>query len=460
MRRRAYTNLVAWHKKGGGSGGNVFRVALRAGIECPRSLTLSKCLAGIKACKQLMAEQEEKAGLLRRKHLQNRYKLASDLKDPAKCEQIKRIIIREEQRDQWAHIKQGTGEPRNGATNLVQRMEGENIVDILEVSAMNREIQQVTEKRFDLARSAPITNSSLRDLIEYNADTAFARDLLQRKVAIPRDIDETTAELINEMCNLWSRLHSTHGLVKITPAIYKYYWGRANENTSSALSGIHFGHWKTFRLSSALIQMICTQLNLITRCGAPPSRWKNGLQVLLERIPGVALVDKLRAILLMEQDFNFYNKLIFGQVAVNKLHKLGYIPEDQYSKKGSTAEDSKLDNRLTIDLSRQFRQPLVAVSADADKCYDRINHIIMSLLLLAIGGNEGSIKAMHPKNAVLPTDRAWRLNHLHGGSSKLKPATRIIPRECCSPGMLANAELINDEHVQEGRARLNNNIPN
>jgi hypothetical protein len=47
-----------------------------------------------------------------------------------------------------------------------------------------------------------------------------------------------------------------------------------------------------------------------------------------------------------------------------------------------------------MDLSRQCRQPLVAVSADADKCYYRINHIIMSLLLLAIEGNKGSIKAM------------------------------------------------------------------
>ncbi len=92
--------------------------------------------------------------------------------------------------------------------------------------------------------------------------------------------------------------------------------------------------------------------------------------------------------------FNFYNKWIFGQVAVNKLYDIGYIPEDQYSKKGSTAEDSKFDNRLMMDLSRQFRQPLAAVSANADKCYDRINHIIMSLLLLAIGGDEGSINAM------------------------------------------------------------------
>jgi hypothetical protein len=116
--------------------------------------------------------------------------------------------------------------------------------------------------------------------------------------------------------------------------------------------------------------------------------------VLLEKVPGVALVDKLRAILLMEGDFNFYNKWIFGHVVVNKLYSIGYIPEDQYSKKGSMVEDSKLDKRLTMDLSRQFWQSLVAVSADADKCYDRINHIIMSFLLLAIGGNEGSIKAM------------------------------------------------------------------
>jgi hypothetical protein len=64
MRLRAYTNLVVWHNKGGGSGGNVFRATWRAGIENPRALTLSECMSGVKACKQLMAEQEDKAGLL------------------------------------------------------------------------------------------------------------------------------------------------------------------------------------------------------------------------------------------------------------------------------------------------------------------------------------------------------------------------------------------------------------
>ncbi len=57
----------------------------------------------------------------------------------------------------------------------------------------------------------------------------------------------------------------------------------------------------------------------------------------------------------MEGNFNIFNKWIFGHEAVNKLYDIDYIPHDQYSQKESTAEDSKLDNRLTFDLSRQLR---------------------------------------------------------------------------------------------------------
>ena len=118
---------------------------------------------------------------------------------------------------------------------------------------------------------------------------------------------------------------------------------------------------------------------------------------MLEKVAGVPLVNKLRAILLMEADFNYMNKWIFGHEAINKMYALGYVAEDQYSQKESTAEDAKLDNKLTMDLSRQLRHPLATMLADADKCYDRINHIIMSLLLLAIIGTIGPVVAMlHP----------------------------------------------------------------
>jgi hypothetical protein len=103
------------------------------------------------------------------------------------------IIKREERWDKWRRIKQGTGKPRTGATNLVQRMEGNVVVDILETSAMNKEIQTVMEKRFDLAQRAPATSSSLRGLIGYNADRTFTKDLLWHKISSPPDVDETTA---------------------------------------------------------------------------------------------------------------------------------------------------------------------------------------------------------------------------------------------------------------------------
>ena len=145
-----------------------------------------------------MKEQADQAKQLQCEHLRNRYVLASDLNDTIKCTKIMDIIKREEQRDEWRRINQATGDPRTGATKLEQQMEGNRVVDILEASVMTKEIQVVTEKRFDLAQSAPATSSSLCNLIGYNADTPFAKDLLQRKVPIPPDVDESTGELLEE----------------------------------------------------------------------------------------------------------------------------------------------------------------------------------------------------------------------------------------------------------------------
>ena len=118
---------------------------------------------------------------------------------------------------------------------------------------------------------------------------------------------------------------------------------------------------------------------------------------MLEKIAGVALVNKLRAILLMEGDYNYFNKYAFGYEALNALYELGYVPDKHYSQKQSTAEDAKMDGRLTMDISRQMRHPLLSVSADAANCYDRICHIIMSFLLLAITGWLGAVVALlHP----------------------------------------------------------------
>jgi hypothetical protein len=64
----------------------------------------------------------------------------------------------------------------------------------------------------------------------------------------------------------------------------------------------------------------------------------------------------------------------------------GYLPEELFSQKESTGEDAKFNKTLMADLSRQARHPIMVVSANAAYCCDRVNHVIMSLVWLALTG--------------------------------------------------------------------------
>ena len=106
------------------------------------------------------------------------------------------------------------------------------------------------------------------------------------------------------------------------------------------------------------------------------------------------LVTKLRAILLMEADFNFHNKLIFGTRMLELARKHGLVQEEIYSEKGRTAEDAILHQVLAYDIARQKRAPLIVASVDAAQCYDRIAHAFAALTLRANKAPESSVHCM------------------------------------------------------------------
>jgi hypothetical protein len=113
---------------------------------------------------------------------------------------------------------------------------------------------------------------------------------------------------------------------------------------------------------------------------------------MLEKIAGVCLVKKLQAKQLNKANFNCFNQFIFGKQAMQNLTDSGYVPKELFSQKGSTAEDAKFDKTLMGDLSRQARQPMAIILADAAYCYDRVNHMIMLLVWLVLtNGNIPSI---------------------------------------------------------------------
>ncbi len=124
------------------------------------------------------------------------------------------------------------------------------------------------------------------------------------------------------------------------------------------MSGVHYGHYKAAIRDILSTEILAQQLTVIVQSGIPPESWSVGLQVMLEKIAGVCLVKKLRAIQLYKANFNCYNQFVFGKQAMQKLTNSGYIPKELFSQKGSTAEDAKFDKTLMADVSRQARQPM------------------------------------------------------------------------------------------------------
>jgi hypothetical protein len=118
----------------------------------------------------------------------------------------------------------------------------------------------------------------------------------------------------------------------ITPEDFQYFWQTARERTGSSYSGLHFGHYKAASFCPNLSLLHAEKLSICARNGVALARWGKGLTVLLEKILGNVFVHKLRAICLLEADFNWWNKLIFAKQMMKQAVQEGSIPQECFAK--------------------------------------------------------------------------------------------------------------------------------
>ncbi len=116
--------------------------------------------------------------------------------------------------------------------------------------------------------------------------------------------------------------------------------------------------------------------------------------VMLKKTLGVTLVTKLRAIILMEVDFNASNKIIYGIRMMGQARKYSMIPDEIYSEKNQMADNGTLTKTLFFDTARQAQASAAIASIDASNCYDRIAHVIALLVFQAFGVPESALESM------------------------------------------------------------------
>ena len=118
--------------------------------------------------------------------------------------------------------------------------------------------------------SALITMTSLRRRLGFLSDTNFALQMLRGEVHILPDANASTTLVLEEIIRLFCTLHKGHSKIILEAEEFKYYWRRVREKTSSSISGLHFGHYKSAVYSPSLSDFLARKIILIARCGCPP----------------------------------------------------------------------------------------------------------------------------------------------------------------------------------------------
>jgi hypothetical protein len=208
------------------------------------------------------------------------------------------------------------------------------------------------------------------------------------------DLDTATKELFNKIAAIQKIVPKDSVSFVITPAQWKWYWAIANEETSSSESGLHFGHHIVGCKSNIIAHYHAAWVTVILADAIQLKRWSRELLVMLEKMLGVTLVTKLRAILLMEEDFNASNKIIYGARMMEQAKEYNLMPDEIYSKKNWMADNGTLTKTLFFDTAWQARASAAIVLVDASNCYNMISHAIASLVFQAFGVPESAIESM------------------------------------------------------------------
>ena len=114
---------------------------------------------------------------------------------------------------------------------------------------------------------------------------------------------------------------------------------KAKEDTSSSESGIHFGHYKAGAQSISISHFHALKTSLALKRGIALTRWSRGLLVMLEKMFGCTLISKLQEILLVEADFNFANKMIYGVRMLNNARLHGVMMEEIFSERNRMTDN-------------------------------------------------------------------------------------------------------------------------
>eukprot|EP00956_Cyclotella_meneghiniana_P019077 scaffold32390_cov56-Cyclotella_meneghiniana.AAC.2 len=222
---------------------------------------------------------KDEAPELRVSHLISRREEAKSKGQLRKANDIDNIINREALRGRYSDVKRTTFERKGG--EAIEAVAGQTIGE-----------------RYRLAYSAPImANPQLLQDVGFAGDGDASESILHGGTyEFPLGTDEYTKLLMLEAAVMFCSLGESEIEDMVHRHDFQNFWKSAREKTESSYSRCHFGHYVSASHDNVLSDLHVTSLNTFREIGIAPSRWRNAITVLLEKVFGNRFIDRLRAI--------------------------------------------------------------------------------------------------------------------------------------------------------------------
>jgi hypothetical protein len=199
------------------------------------------------------------------------------------AQEIKNLMLREQQRREARQIKHALNAPTRRALSSIEVYRSGQWVELETRQDIESALLHELEAHFNQAASTPFCCEPLLSSIGPLGNSAAARSVLAGNFSTPRCTDHWAVQLLPYL----KQTIPTTEPRPITTEKHIAGWKRVREKTLAGPSGITIPHMKAHGFSKILSDIDTTMANLPYLHGFSPQRWKKGLDVMLEKKPGV-----------------------------------------------------------------------------------------------------------------------------------------------------------------------------
>ena len=200
---------------------------------------------------------------------------------------LKQTQLNERQRASWSKIYRMDGTARTGVglTKVLSLDKNGQLIERTTREDLEYACLKENKRRFTQDKGTPLITRPFFEALGLLGKRKFADTNMKRTYRLPPGVDPAIQTVLDSL-KADKNITICKQPSPITCEEYKSGWKNVKERTSSSPSGLHVGHWKYGSLNPMINWLNTSMANIPFMSGYSLKRWKQGINVMIEKSKG------------------------------------------------------------------------------------------------------------------------------------------------------------------------------